>query len=243
MATGKTNSKHYRLYVDGADLSGEARNVGSFGASYTEEDATGWSEGVINYTLGAMQTGLPGYQGVFHTTPHAELAAQEEYLVSLAIGIKAAPAAGDPAYLAPLEQKSYVVDGSGPVLVNAEFVKSTGENYTLPSNVWGYVLQPYANLTATGNGTAVDLGDTFTNGALAHLHIISTSSGNFAFKIEHSDTGAWGGEEADLITFTADGSAVTAEQGSATGTVNQYVRFVRTRTGGSCYAVCTFARQ
>lgn len=243
MATGKTNSKHYRLYVDEIDLSGNARSVGSFGNTYTEDDATGWSEGIINYTLGHLQTSLPGYQGVFHTAQHTELAAREEYLVSLLIGIKAAPAAGDPAYLAPLEQKSYNVDGNGPVMVSADFVGPGSGTYTLPSNTMGFVLMPYTNLTATTNGTAVNLGSAFANGALAHLHVISSDSGDFAFKIEDSATGAFSGEETDLITFTADGSAAASEQGVVSGEVLQYVRFVATRTSGSCYVVCTFARQ
>ena len=61
--------------------------------------------------------------------------------------------------------------------------------------------------------------------------------------INPASTGAFGGEETDLITFSSDGSSATAEQGVVTGEVLQYTRFVATRTSGSCYVVCVLARQ
>ena len=92
---------------------------------------------------------------------------------------------------------------------------------------------------AASSSISADNGASSSDGFIAHLHILSTSSGDFAFKIRHSaDDSAW----SDLVTFSADGSAVTAELASGTGTVNRYVAFDATRTAGTVTAICTFVR-
>ena len=78
-------------------------------------------------------------------------------------------------------------------------------------------------------------------GAVANLHVTATSSGDYAFTIEHSNTAAWGGEEATLMTFSADGSSVVSEQQTASGAVQQYIRFVATRTAGTVSVFCALA--
>jgi len=79
-----------------------------------------------------------------------------------------------------------------------------------------------------------------TNFTQDDLHITATSSGNFAFTIEHSTNGsAW----ATLGTFTTTGGSVTSEYKSGAGTVNQYLRFVATRTAGTVSVACAIARK
>ena len=59
------------------------------------------------------------------------------------------------------------------------------------------------------------------------------------FKLQHStNDSTW----LDLVTFTANGSAITSEHQTGTDTVNQYVRGLATRTGGTALVVMTFAR-
>lgn len=242
MATGKTNSRWYRLIVDQIDLSGDARQVGDFGVMRQISPCEGWSSGVQHFSLGHSEHTLTGFQAVFNNTAllgsHIELSAMEEYIVSLPIGIRAAPAVGDPAFLSSFEQVLYTVDGTDAVLVNAEFVKSLTD--IDHEAAWGVTLAPGTSLVATTNGTSVDNAASSANGALAHVHVTATAAGNWTLKVQDSpDDGAW----SDLITFSADGSAVTAERGDVAGTVDRYVRFQATRVAGTTSFWCTFVRQ
>lgn len=246
MATGKTNlSKHSRLYVDDVDLSGDARQFGTAGLEIGEDDVTGWSESITNYTLGQRKVMIDGFQAVFNNTlvtgAYTKLLAElgTEVLASLCIGIRAAPAVGDLCISAPLLLSAFTVDGQGPVLVNASLNGPGQGTYTLPAKVHGVVLMPSTALSITTTGTSVNNLAATTNGCLAYLHILASSGGTWAFKVQHStDNAAW----SDLITFTATGAIITAEQGASTGTVNQYLRFVATRTSGTVTAVCTAVR-
>lgn len=246
MATGKTNTKHYRLYVSDVDLSGDSRQVGNFGAEFVEDAVQGWSDGVENFTLGYLKAMIDGYQAVFNNTlvtgSHIKLsgALGSEVLASLCVGIKAAPAAGDLCFAMPLLLSAYKPDGQGPVLVSASLNGPGQGTYTLPTKVFGVVLMPSTALSGTTNGSTVDNGAASSNGLLVYLHILASSGGTWAFKVQHSTDGsAW----SDLISFSANGSAITAEQGASTGTVNQYLRFVATRTSGTVTVVCTAVRQ
>jgi hypothetical protein len=109
-------------------------------------------------------------------------------------------------------------------------------------NPYGYVLHGPTAEAATFNGTSVDLtGGLFslTNGAQAHLHILAADGVAWTLKVQHSaNDSAW----ADLITFSANGTAITAERATASGTINRYVRMIGSKAGGtSLTAVCTFS--
>jgi hypothetical protein len=242
MATGKTHARWFRLIVDGIDLSGDARQIGQFGVNRQMANIEGWNSGVQHYTLGHAEHILNGFQEVFNNTAatgsHTELSAVEEYIVSLCMGIRAAPAVGDPAFLSSFEQMNYTVDGTEAVLVNAEFVKSITDSDH--EAAFGNVIAAGAALAATTNGTSIDNAASSANGAMAHLHVTVSDGGTWAFKVQDSpDDAAW----SDLITFTADGTAVAAERGDATGTVDRHLRFQATRTSGTCTAWCTVVRQ
>ena len=47
---------------------------------------------------------------------------------------------------------------------------------------------------------------------------------------------------ATTTTFSADASVVTSERAVVAGAVEQYIRFVATRTSGTCTVWCTIAR-
>lgn len=242
MATGKTNVRFFRLIADGVDLSGDTRQIGEFGVNRQVAPVEGWSDGVMYFTLGQAEHVLSGYQAVFNNTAstgsHTELSALEEYVVSLAMGIRAAPAVGDPAFLSSFDQMSYTADGQDAVLVNAEFSKSLAD--IDHEAAFGVVLAAGTSLNSTTNGTSVNNGASSANGALAHLHVTATSSGSWTLKVQDSANDA---DWSDLITFSADGSAVTAEAADVAGTVDQYVRFQATRSTGTTSFWVTFARQ
>jgi len=87
-----------------------------------------------------------------------------------------------------------------------------------------------ASVSATGNGTAVDNSASTTNGGVAILHVTANAHDNTStYKVQHSaDNSTW----ADLATFTTvSATTVTAERVAVTGTVNRYLRAVRTLAG------------
>jgi hypothetical protein len=186
---------------------------------------------------------MSGYQAVLNNTAstgsHTELNAIEEYIISLLIGIRAAPALGDPCFISSQEQVNYIVTGDGPVMVGVDFVKSATD--IDHERAFGVVLEAGdTSRVATLTGASVDNGASSANGALAHLHVTVSSGGTWTLKVQDSANDS---DWADLITFSADGSAVTAERGDVAGTVDRYLRALYTRTSGSLTACLTVARQ
>lgn len=244
MATGKTNARFYRFLSGSIDISGDSRQIGEFGKTVQTAPAEGWSDGVQYFTLGHSEHVLTGYQAVFNNTAntgsHTRLSSTPAtQVISLPIGIRAAPAIGDPAFLATFDQVSYTVDGTDAILVNAEFVRETTTDIDHEAP-WGVVLYPDTSLTATINAASVDNGASSASGALAHIHVTASDGGTWAFKVQDSSNDS---DWSDLITFSADGTTATAERGDVAGTVDQYLRFQATRTSGTCTAWCTLARQ
>jgi hypothetical protein len=107
---------------------------------------------------------------------------------------------------------------------------------------YGVVLQGAVSLSATQAASSAISADgvaASTAGWTAIIHILATSSGNFALKIRHStDDSNW----SDLGTFTTTGGAVGSELLTGSGSVNRYVAFDATRTAGTITAVVTFVR-
>jgi hypothetical protein len=98
-------------------------------------------------------------------------------------------------------------------------------------------------LAATGNGTGVDNGAATTAGGVGYLHATANSrDGASTLKVQHSvDNSVY----VDLVTFAAVPAAT--QQGERVvfgGTVNRYLRAVRTLAGstGTITAAVTFAR-
>lgn len=87
----------------------------------------------------------------------------------------------------------------------------------------------FETISATGNGSAVDLGASGANGAVLHLHVTEfTSLTSDTVTIEDSANGSTGW--ATIATFTA-ATGLTSERISITGTVERYVRVVDTFSG------------
>jgi hypothetical protein len=251
--TGKTHPRYLRLLANGHNLSGDMRSVGSFGTEFAQADATGWSDGVMQYLAGRGSVMLDGFTAIFNNTPtatgptaagsHDVMATGGSYYVSLFIGVRAAPAIGDPCFASVFEQGGYTVTGGGDeaVMLAANF----GGSAVLPTtaDVWGVTLAAGTELTGSTNGGSVNNGASSSDGYIAFLHVPQTTgaqaSNDWAFVIEDS---ADDSSFSTLATFTADGSAITAERLEGTGTVEQYVRLVSTRTAGTARPWVTFIR-
>lgn len=245
MTAGKNKLlKYARIYVNGYDLSGDARTFDSLDCQFGDQDMSGWSNQTRMYLADQrLIVGVRGFQALLNDaaagaytilkTPTGVTQKQ----VSVLFGGGAAPAAGDLAYLLAGAQLNDQSGLDGQALnIKADFLPMPGVTVGMP---WGVVLHPATSLAATTNGTSINNGAGTTTGWQANLHVTVSSGGTWAFTIEHSTNGSsW----STLGTFTINGSAVASEHLTDVGTVNQYVRFVATRTGGSVTPICTFAR-
>lgn len=239
---GKNKLLRYtRLFVGGYDLSGDSRNLDSLDNSYTAVDLTGWSEAVRNGLADMLRaTGVRGYQAYINDLAAGAFGVLKEPAagleLSVLLGGNAEPVTGDPAYiLAGVQLSAQASFESAAGVLKADFVPEAGIEQ---GNPLGVVLFNDA-LTATTNGSSVDNGAATSAGLHANLHITVTGSGNYAFKIQHStDNSTW----VDLVSFTITGGALASEHVSVSGTVNRYLRGVATRTGGTCTAVMSAAR-
>lgn len=238
--------RYFRLYVGGIDLSGDSRTFGSAENSFEGVDVTGWNQGVRNFISSGRRTvGLRGYVAHFNDTAvtgaHTVLAGSDNAdRLSLLFGGGGAPAIGDPAYLlGPVQLMDNASIDSEAAIMTADFVPDARQ-YNDASMPWGVTLHGATSLSSTTSASSVDNEGATSNGARANLHITVSSGGTWAFTVEHSTNDS---DWATLMTFSADGSTVTSEQQSSTGTVNQYLRVVATRTSGSVTPIVTIARQ
>jgi len=234
-----------RLYVGGYDISGDSRTMSTADIVFGEADITGWSEAVFNFLRdGRLATGITGYQSIMNDTATtgsvALLQDGNAQNLSLFFGGAGEPAIPDPAYLLPAVQlmDNMSID-SNVALINADFKPQAGVIDTAVSHPLGVMLSPATSISSTTSNTSHDNEGATTGGWHAMIHITAESSGNFAFTIEHgTDDAAW----ATLGTFVTTGGSVSSEYLSGSGTVNQYTRFVATRTGGTVTPVVSFAR-
>jgi hypothetical protein len=98
------------------------------------------------------------------------------------------------------------------------------------------LIKAHASIAETGDGTAVNNSSSTANGGSAYLQV-SAVTGSVDVIIEQSATGAFGGEEDTLVTFT-QATGVTHERIAITGTIKQYVRVSYTIvTGPAVFAV------
>lgn len=246
MAAGKNKALRWaRLYFDGFDLSGDTRALGTLENNFDEADMTGVSESTRNFLVSGRNAGIRGYQAHLNDAAagaHTALKNAGEnataHEVSMVLGGGVAPEIGDPAYLlAGVQLMDNSSFDSAAAILSADFLPGVG----FSSVPWGVLLSPATSISSTTTGDSVDLVTAQTTaGWLAILHILAQASGNYAFKIQDStNDNDWN----DLLSFSINGSAVASEASvSISGTVDRYVRFVATRTGGDVTPVCTFAR-
>ena len=131
MATGKTNAKYIRVWVDDEtgtlrDISSDVTNV-DIPQTWNETDVTGYSDGVINITVGQPNNNIT-MQGVFNNAAlksHAVLDAIAGFVttvteVKIQIGILAAPSGTDPEWTGEYYCVEYSL--SGDITWSASFM-------------------------------------------------------------------------------------------------------------------------
>lgn len=235
--------KYARIFVDGYDLSGDARNISSAGIGYGEVNMTGWSNTSMQYlTDKYLNGGIEGFQAHFNDTANSgsyanlkDSASGKE--VMLFLGGNAEPTDGDIAYiLASAQTSANITFDGGATIINANFRMDT-----VTYNEWplGNVISPNTSRSATFQGVTLDNGAATANGWHAILMVIASTGGTWSFAVRHSTDDA---SYSDLATATLNGSTIGSEHLGGTGTVNRYVRLEGIRTSGTVTVVCGFAR-
>jgi hypothetical protein len=90
-----------------------------------------------------------------------------------------------------------------------------------------------ATITATGNGTAVDVGD-YQGMATVHLNAGAANAGTDAIKLQHSEDGSTNWADVPGGAFTAVGTAASSQSIKLNADVlRKFVRVVDTLAGGA----------
>ncbi len=239
MATGKTVSKFVRHYVDGRDLSGSARSIGPLTWEYDEADFTTMLDGAKTAFPGQATIGPGTLNGIFDNGAaaafHTVFSAYSggPGVTMTPIGIRAAPAAGDPVFLGPFHL-SYPAELSGPaVYANIAYGQASQLAphlaYTKP---WGVLL--HAQAARTGANTAVGIDDLGVSSAfggyLCYQIFSAVGSGSVTIKVQDAATNL-DASFADLTGATSGAIAHTALPCAGivaigtTATVRRYLRW------------------
>ncbi len=235
--------KNTLLYINQYDLSGLSRSFDSLLKTFERVDMTPWDYSVSRAIGNRCEVGIMGYTALLDvgTGKSADsLIADQDANVSLLIGEAGTPAVGDLAYSVPGVQLQGLlqIEAGAVGFAPTDFIPKstlTNANYLDP---WGVVLEINTRRTATKTGDTIDQGAQTTAGYSAFLHI-TVGGANYTIIIQDSINGS---DWATLHTFTATGSAATSEHGGNSGTVDQYVRYLATKTSGDLLAVCVLCR-
>jgi hypothetical protein len=212
-------------------------NVGFDAASYETDhsvqllDATGFGETWQNYVPG-MYTGQMSVNMMWNeTTGRAN-----DALLPLSAGhnvtiIPEGYTLGNACLSMYALTANFTPGGANSALLSAGnivFQTAVDDGGPLPSVV---LQHGEITNTLTGTGFVDPTNDAVTARCRGTLHIwTACATDRYVIKIQHSDT--LGSNYADLITFTANGSAVTSEvKAVASGTINKFRRVLATRTG------------
>jgi hypothetical protein len=186
MSTGRTVSKWTRVYADGYDLSGMARAVGPLEITYDEADLTAFADTVNGYLRNHAQVNVGTLSSVFDNTAttgiHAVMGTSGVVrTVLVALGMRGAPADGDPCFGGQFRQSGYQANGEGGVMVSIPFSGWDATAATLVyATPWGTLLHANAARTS-GSGANAGTGfDNPTGGA-------TTTGGYFLYQVLAGD--------------------------------------------------------
>lgn len=245
MATGRTLDRWLRLYSDGYDLSGYARQLsGGLKWEYETQADASWTDAVKN-TIACGRATLGGFtlNAFFDNTatlgPHVTHYGQGvKRVVMIAKGIRAAPAQGDPVYCGEFDQLAYqaAVD-SGIAVASIPFGEADAVSAAIAySKPWGALLAPLLARTAVNASAGVDGSAQTTKGGYLCYQITAwNGTGNITISVDDSannaDFLALSGATSGAIAHTAGHTAGVIAL-ATTATVRQYTRWQIALAGG-----------
>ena len=236
MATGRTLNKFSRVYIDGYDMSGYTRNIGELDWSYAEVEGVAITDPVVGMLLGRATINPGTLNGNFDNTATVGLhvianGAGVIRDLMIPIGIRAAPAAGDPVWCSQNEQTTYkaVINDTEQVGVTINFSPWSSRSQTLAyDKPWGKLLHANGAETAVNAGTSDhDYGAQTTKGGYMMYQAFS-SNGTVTIKVQDAATDS-NPSFGDLVSSgVIDPSAAPVSAIvplSVTATVERYTRW------------------
>lgn len=234
MATGRTVLKWSNVFVDGYDLTGYSRTFGPLSWSAEEADATTLGDPVKNALANTAMINVGTINAVLDNTTnasHDRLNGQAERTVMLPIGIRAAPAQGDPCFMGTFTQKDFYTQAAGgsALTITAPFTGwATTAATLLYGNPWGWLLAAKAARTAVNSATGIDDYGAATARGGFMCYQLFTSNGTVNLKVQDAATNS-DGSFADLVATGLITAAVTPAAGLValgnTATVRRYLRW------------------
>jgi hypothetical protein len=230
----RINQKYTRAYMNGVDVSGYARTVGTLGWDFEVSPDTALSDGVKNSIVGKPIISADGLSSFLDNDAAgmfalAKAVATRTYLV--AFGTNAAPVAGNPVFAWEFEQNSYKQEsGEGFAVVSVGLGNASYAGELSYQKPWGYLL--HASGAETGANTATGLDDNgaaTTAGGIFIYHLLS-SNGTVTLKMQDAATNL-DGSFADVTGATSGSidATTTPQYGMislGTGaTVRRYTRW------------------
>jgi 3D (Asp-Asp-Asp) domain-containing protein len=237
MATGRTVFQKYnRVYVNGYDLSGYSRDIGPLTTEFDVTTDAAMSDAIKGGLPELANINVGTLNGFLDNTATSGLhvlanTATGTKNVLVAVGIRAAPAQGDPAFCAVVEQKNYLapVTMSGMNNVSIEYagtsVTSTIKAY---QKAWGLLLRPLTATTAVNAAAGVDHpGAAETTAGAYMMYQVTAGNGNATIKVQDSADNSSFSDVASLTSGVIDCSAATSGVIAigTTATVRRYLRW------------------
>lgn len=250
----RTVEKFTRVYVGGYDLSGYARSVGPLELSHDEADLTTFTDTVKGYLRNHAQANVGTLNTVMEDTAttgtHAVMAARAgaAQTVTVAIGMNAAPAAGDPVFGGTFTMKSYTPeDAGGAAVVSAQFSGWASDAASLlHASPWGVLLHASGAETAANTGTGVD-NPTAASTTKGGFLVYQVLAGNGTATISVDDSANNSAFSALSGATTGSIAVGTVQAGivalAPTATVRRYLRWqIAFGTATTCTFVLSFHR-
>lgn len=246
MATGRTLSRFERVYVDGYDLSGYGRTIGPLTAEYDVVDMTApMSDAVKGYLINQININCGTFNGVMQSTTDSGIEVSAIQLpgvqrdVMVPVGIRAAPAIGDPVFCCKLAHSGFhVVENGGAITITADFSGQDAADINLPAIPWGVLLHNKEAETAANSSTTDSVldprGTTTTGGFMMYQIFAGDIDGKI--DVQSSDTNVDGDfanvDGLELLTLTAPSAGIISTTATTT-TINQYTRWQLTVNTGN----------
>ena len=192
---GRTVPKHVRCYIDGYDMSGYSRTVGPLKHEYEMADLTAQMSDDVKGYFPNLPSISPGtLNGMFDNTAtlglHVIASAPASRIVTIPIGIQAAPLAGDPCFNGQFIQTGYHGELAAPsVYAQVPFGEWDVANELNYDQAWGKMIHVKAARTAanTANGDN-DNGGASTAGGYMVYHVFAGAGGDGTATISIDDS-------------------------------------------------------
>lgn len=234
MATGRTLNRWARTYINGYALCTYTRSVGPLVWRYDTPDLTTQCDAVQGALPDTPEINSGTLNGVMDGDAaglFATFNAPGSYAnIMIPVGIRAAPAAGDPVWVARTNRLNYeLAESGGAMYVNIPLGVHDASSWVTYDRPWGTLLHAASAETAANSATGVDqLAATSYGGYM--MYQVTAGDGNATISVESATANADGDFAAvdGLTTGNIDCSAATSgivATTAKTTTINQYVRW------------------